>query len=209
MSLFKIGEKNMERIHINGIDRHFYINDAIDDPEDYIDMIDSLYQGKPNETIYIHLNTPGGRLDIAMQLINAIKNSDCNVVGIADGQVASAGSLILFSCPNIAIMPYSYVMLHDGSEGAGGKLNENLKQAMFSADLVKTLYNDIYFPFFTKEEINEVLNGKDMWVTSDELIKRVQNLQEEINNEFEEEVQKVVNKKKKGKNKDAEKQVQK
>ncbi|HET8689287.1 MAG TPA: ATP-dependent Clp protease proteolytic subunit [Methanosarcina sp.] len=174
------GPKDIERVHVGSIERHFYINGPISDEEDYIDLIDSLYQGSPKETIYIHLNTPGGRLDIAMQILNAIKHSDCDIVGIADGEVASAGSLILFACPSIAVMPYSYVMLHDGSEGAGGKLNENLKQAQFSHRLLGKLYKEIYIPFFSEKEVEDVLEGKDIWVTSEEVKERITKLQEQV-----------------------------
>lgn len=176
--MFKLGAKDMERIHIGAIDRHFYINGAIDDEEDYIDLIDCLYQGKPNESIVIPLNTPGGRLDITMQIINAMRASDANVITFADGQVASAGSLILFASENIGISPYSYVMLHDGSEGAGGKINENVKQALFSQKLIRKIAMDIYQPFFTEKEIDEVLEGRDMWLMSEEVEERIKKAME-------------------------------
>lgn len=170
--MFKFQRDNV-KVHISSVDFHYYINGPISDPDDYIDMIDALYTGKPNETIIIHLNTPGGRLDIAMQIINAIKVTEAEVITLADGEVASAGSLILFAASNIAVQPYSYVMIHDGSEGAGGKLNENLKQAQFSAKMLTKLYKDIYVPFFTEAEVDAVLDGKDMWLTSDEVNERV------------------------------------
>lgn len=171
--MFKLGKREIERAHIGSIERHFYLNGPIDDEEDYVDLIDTLYQGKGNENIYIHFNTPGGRLDITMQLLNAIKSTEAEVVGIADGEVASAGSILLFSCPNIAIMPYSYVMMHDGSSGFGGKMNENIKQAQFTSELIRGIYHDVYNPFFTKAEIDSVLDGKDMWVSAEELRKRI------------------------------------
>lgn len=165
--------RDIVRAKVAGIEYHFYINDAITSPDDYIDLIDALYQGKPTDTIYIHLNTPGGALDITMQIINAIQTSEANVVGIADGQVASAGSLLLFACPAIGIQPFSYVMMHDGSEGAFGKTNENLKQALFTSKLLANIANKIYGPFFSEEEIADILNGKDMWLTSEEVEERI------------------------------------
>lgn len=174
--MLKFSKKDIERVHLSGVDRHFYITGPIDDEEDYIDLIDALYTGKGNETIIIHLNTPGGRLDIAMQIINAIKGSDAEVITLADGEVASAGSLILFSSTQIAIQPYSYIMLHDGSEGTRGKLNENLKQAQFSHKLITKLYKDIYIPFFSEEEIEQVLEGKDLWLMSEEVNERLKKI---------------------------------
>lgn len=177
--MFKFGKDNL-RAHVASIDYHFYINDVIRDPDDYVELIDALYQGQPNHTIYLHLNTPGGALDITMQIINAIRTSEASVVGIADGPVASAGSLILFACPNIGIQPMSYVMLHDGSEGSIGKINENLKQAQFSAKLLSKIAHSVYEPFFTKEEIDSVLDGKDMWLTSEEVEERINKVKEQI-----------------------------
>lgn len=184
--MFKLGAKDMERVHLGTIDRHFYITGPIEDEEDYLDLIDALYSGKPTETIIIHLNTPGGRLDITMQILNALAASEADVITIADGEVASAGSLILFASSQIAVQPFSYVMIHDGSGGNLGKINENLKQAQFIANLTASVYKKIYQPFFTEEEVNAILDGKDMWLTSEEVnerIKKVANKGKEENAE--------------------------
>lgn len=175
--MFKFQKDNV-RVHVEAVSFHFYINDHISEPDDYVELIDALYQGQPNHTIYIHLNTPGGRLDVTMQIINAIRSSEACVVGLADGQVASAGSLILFACPNIGVQPLSFVMMHDGSEGAGGKINENLKQAQFSDKLIRKICHDVYGPFFDKKEIEDVLDGKDLYLTSDEIEERIMKAKE-------------------------------
>jgi len=176
--VFKFSKENM-RVHVESIALHFYINEAIIEADDYVDLIDALYQGQPNQTIYIHLNTPGGNLNIAMQIINAIGASQANVVGLADGEVASAGSLILFACPMIGVQDFCYVMLHDGSEGAFGKINENLKQAQFTSKLLNKICHKVYGPFFTEEEINSVLDGKDMWLMAEELEERLNKAKEQ------------------------------
>ncbi len=172
--MFKF-QKDLVRSHVGQVDHHFYISGPVTEPEDYVDLIDALYTGKPNENIVIHLNTPGGRMDTTLQILNAIKTTDADVVCVADGEVASAGSLILFAATQIAVQPFSYVMIHDGSEGTGGKLNENLKQAQFSANLTSKLYHEIYEPFFSKEEIDSVLDGQDMWLLAEEVNERIVN----------------------------------
>lgn len=177
--MFKLAKENL-KVHIESVALHFYINDAIEDADDYVELIDALYQGQPNHTIYIHLNTPGGRLDVTMQIINAIRSSEATVVGIADGQVASAGSLILFSCPNIGVQPMSYVMLHDASEGSLGKVSENLRQAQFTSKLINKIAHSVYEPFFTKEEIDEILDGKDMWLSSEDVEERIKQVKEKF-----------------------------
>lgn len=176
--MFKIGKDNV-RAHVGSVEYHFYISGPIVEDDDYVELIDTLYQGRDTDNIVIHLNTPGGNLDITMQIINAIRSSSATVIGVADGPVASAGSLILFSCPNIAVQKFSYVMLHDGSEGSMGKVNENFQQAMFSVKLLRSVYHEVYSGFFTEEEIDKVLEGRDMWLTSEEVEERITKLKEE------------------------------
>lgn len=184
--MYKFG-KDYYRGQVAAIQHHFYITGPIGDAEDYVDLIDCLYSCKPADTVFLHLNTPGGQLDTTMQIVNAIRSSECEVVGIADGPVCSAGTIILFACPNIGIQDFSYLMLHDGSEGVLGKINENLKQAQFTAKLLEKICMEVYQPFFTKKEILAILDGKDMWLTAEEVNERIIKAKEQMKDKNEEE----------------------
>lgn len=165
--------KDYIRGEVAAVDYHFYINGMIEEAEDYLELIDTLFRAKGTETIYIHLNTPGGSLTTTMQILNAMRASEATVVTIADGEVASAGSLILFTGQHVGVHDFSYVMMHDGSSGNVGKFNENVKAAMFNSQLLRKIYEEVYSPFFSKEEINAVLDGKDMWLTAEEVTERL------------------------------------
>lgn len=171
--MFRIGNKDNYRGKVSALDHHFFVSGPIEEEEDYIDLIHTLYTAQPSETVVLYLNTPGGRLDLTMQIINAMRSSEADVIAIADGAVASAGSLILFAAPNIGVQPLSYVMMHDGTEGLGGKSNENLKQAQFTTKLMRQICRSIYGPFFSEEEIDSLLDGKDMWLTSEDVESRI------------------------------------
>lgn len=175
------------RMEVTSSEFHYYISGKLDEAENYVELIDLLYGGRPQDTVYIHLNTPGGYLDSAIQIINAINATKSQVITVADGSVASAGTLILFSGDGIMINPFSYAMLHDGAEGLIGKLSENLKQAQFSSRFIRELCHHVYQPFFTEEEVDSILDGKDMWLTATELNERVvkaaKQQEEEINAE--------------------------
>lgn len=175
------------KVEVVGVDYHYYISGAIGKPEDFVDLIDLLYSGKPNDTVYIHLNTPGGSLVTTVQILNAMAASQANVVTIADGEVASAGTLILLSGSTIAVQPFSWAMFHDGSEGVVGKINENFKQAKFSSELLRNLYYEIYYPYFTHEEIDSILNGADVYMTAEELATLLK--KKENNKEKDEQIQ--------------------
>jgi ATP-dependent protease ClpP protease subunit len=192
MNLFK---RDNYRPSIAAINHDFYIQGPIGDPEEYIDLIDTLYTAKGNDNIQIYLNTPGGRLDTTVEIIHAMAASEGNVTAIATGTVASAGTLILFSAEGISINRFAYAMLHDGSGGEVGKINENLKSAEFHSNYVHDIYHEVYSRFFSKEEIDEILNGKDLYLTSSQLEDRVRSVAEESMKEVErqfEELQKSM-----------------
>lgn len=178
--MFKMA-RDQYRAKVETVVHRFYITGEIGYADEYLDLIDTLYCGSAQDTIFIHLNTPGGSFNTSLQIINAINASEATVVTIADGEVASAGTLILFSAPNIGVQDHSYALIHDGSYGGGGKINENLKQAQFISSLIKDVCKKCYGPFFTEEEIASILDGKDVWLTSEELNTRIVNSVKEEN----------------------------
>lgn len=166
MSLY---ERDYVRATTNGITYHFFIHGPIEDSEDYVELLDTLYNATPTDTIILHLNTPGGYLNTAVEIIHAISQTEATVVGSADGQVASAGSLLLFACHSMVLGEFCEVMLHDGSSGGFGKINENLKSAGFASQRLSHIYHTVYGRFFSREEVDSVLDGKDLYLTAEDV----------------------------------------
>ena len=161
--------KDMCRAQTTAITYHFYIHGAIEGSEDYIDLLDALYNATPTDLIILHLNTPGGSLDTAVEIIHAIAQTEATVVGSADGLVASAGSLIFFACHTFVLGEFCEVMLHDGSGGQGGKMNENLKATLFSTARLANIYHKVYGRFFSEEEVQAVLDGADLYLSAEDV----------------------------------------
>lgn len=178
--------KDDYRVHTMLQAHHFYIHGAIEGSGDYVDLLDCLYSSPPNDIIYIHLNTPGGALNTTVEIMHAIAQTEATVVTCADGQVASAGSLLFFCGHSFQVGEFCEVMLHDGSSGELGKINENLKSAMFTSARLAAIYHKIYGRFFTEEEVDKVLEGQDMYLTAfdiEERISAVLSEEEEVESE--------------------------
>lgn len=175
--------KDYMRAQANVITYHFYIHGEIGDSEEYVDLLDTLYTASESDIIMLHLNTPGGYLNTAVEIIHAIAQSSGTVITCADGQVASAGSLIFFAGHQFIIGEFCEVMLHDGSGGNIGKINENLKSAQFTAERLSHIYHTVYGRFFSEEEVEDVLNGKDLYLNSEAVEKLIQNKLEELEEE--------------------------
>ena len=157
---------------------HYYITGTVGGYNNH-ELLNALREAGPYDSIYIHINTQGGDLDYTIELVHAIQASQATVVGVAEGAVVSAGSIIFFSCHGFLINPMAYFMIHDGSTGYFGKINENHKAMEFSKKHFNKIYHEVYGKFFTEDEINEVLGGKDIYLLAEEVEARVQKVLEE------------------------------
>jgi ATP-dependent Clp protease protease subunit len=101
----------------------------------------------------------------------------------------SAGSLIFFAGESMILGEFCEVMLHDGSGGNIGKINENLKSAEFTAQRLSHIYHKIYGKFFEHEEIEAILNGQDLYLNAEEVECIVDRYLEKINKEQNEQEQ--------------------
>lgn len=182
----------------------FYIYDEIKGLSDHIDLITALNTASENEIINIFLNTPGGDLMTTISIIHAINRTSAQVFAHADGDVSSAGTLIFFSAHNKVVNPYCTMLIHDASMGfGGGKFSESIKYMSAMNNLLDKVANDVYIPYFTKEEVKDILGGHDYYCDSDEIFRRLQQgekikEEEQEKNEVKQpELKKAISKKKK------------
>lgn len=162
-------DKDYMRAQASGITYHFYIHGEIGESEEYVDLLDTLYNASQNDTIILHLNTVGGYLNTAVEIIHAMCSTEATIITSADGLVASAGSLIFFAGQHFIVGEFCEVMLHDGSGGAMGKINENLKSALFTSNRLSNIYHKVYGRFFSEEDVDSILNGTDVYLDAAEV----------------------------------------
>ena len=151
---------------------HVYITEPIDEPSYYNELCFLLDNATEQDTINIHINTPGGIIDSAVMIINSIKNSKANVVGHLAGTVASAGTMIALSCNSLKVANHTTFMIHNYSGGLRGKGHELKAQQAFVDASLEAFFKDIYGNFLSAKEIREVIDGKDMWINSEEVLAR-------------------------------------
>jgi len=171
---------------------NFYIYGPIDDLSDYVDMITTLDYASENDIINIYINTPGGSLNTTISIIHAIMRSQANVITHADGEVASAGTLIFFAGHLYIVYPYSHFMFHDASNGVAGKVNENMKSIYAASQLIEKIAYDLYCPVFSEEEVDDILEGRDYYCSAEEMYDRIHAVNEaDENGDDSEEEQRV------------------
>lgn len=156
----------------NGREIDVYITAEIVNPIEYNELCHLLRNATSKETIRLHINTPGGRLDSATMIIDAIAASDAYVIGVLSGNVASAGTMIALACDELECSSYLEFMIHYFSGGTGGKGNEIKAHSNFIDKHMPMIFKKMYAGFLTNKEIEDMIEGKDIWLNGDEVLER-------------------------------------
>ncbi|MDX1532751.1 MAG: ATP-dependent Clp protease proteolytic subunit [Nitrosopumilaceae archaeon] len=173
---------------------HYYIYSPVSEEiPDYVEMIHHLDCAMPGEEIHIHLATPGGSMETAIAIVHAIMRSNATVVGHADATVASAGTIIFLACSGWMVYNYSSFMFHDGSLGTPPmKFNESKKMIDHTMEMYSQICHEMYGIIMTDDEIENIINGHDVYMKYDEMKRRLEEYAEFIKSESEKEETETV-----------------
>lgn len=173
------GDQETAVIENLGFAYHYYLTGEIKDDINTRCLIKKLKSCSPQDVVSIYLNTPGGNYTTARQIINSIRNCYGRVVTHADGDVASAGSLIFFCGDMLTVADFSSFLIHNGDMMIGGKLNEVMQSAVVHKGEIYDLFHSVYEPFLTTEEVDGVLGGKDINLRPEQVRTRIDNVVED------------------------------
>lgn len=152
---------------------HFYISGEIGAPDEYTDMIHRIMTASPNDVIFIHLNTPGGRFDTGVQIINAMKNSPAKIVTVLESSACSMGTLLFLSGDEMIVNDHCVMMFHNFKGGVIGKGQELAASVDATIKWFAALARKIYIPFLSEEEFERIVKGEDIWMQSTEIRRRL------------------------------------
>ena len=152
----------------------FYLNSTIGSPEDYAEWNQILRSSGEQDVVYLHINCYGGQALTAVQLMRAISESRATVVASVEGACMSAATFLFLMADVCEISDHSIFMFHNFSGGTIGKGNEMMAQVHHNDKWARGLMESIYRDFFTQEEIDSILEGKDYWLSPDEVTERLQ-----------------------------------
>jgi ATP-dependent Clp protease protease subunit len=151
-----------------------YITGKIEEPNIYNELCYMLTTASEDSTIHLHINTPGGIIDSAFMIVQAIKESKGHVIGKLSGTVASAGTLIAMACDEIEAASHLSFMIHNYSGGMSGKGHEMKARQKFTDEHLNDAFKRFYNGFLSKDEMNSVIEGTDLWMNTEEVTHRWQ-----------------------------------
>lgn len=153
--------------------RYFvYLTSEIEEPSSYNKLCHMLYNAKENDEFILNINSPGGTLDSSLMIVDAIKSSKAKVSARLTGTVASAATLVALVCEDIYASEGLSFMIHNYSSGMQGKGHEMKARQQFIDRQLNRAFKEYYLGFLTKEEIDDVIEGKDIWLDNEEVMER-------------------------------------
>ena len=151
----------------------FYLSGDVEGSEEYIEWFDIIRSASQNDVIKIYINSPGGDLFTAIQFMRVLTETEAQVVISVEGACMSAATLIFMCGHQYEISPHSVFMFHNYSSGMAGKGGEMYDRMSHERIWSEKLFQDVYADFLNEREIKSILDNKDLWMDSDEVIKRL------------------------------------
>jgi len=169
------------KIHING---------ALEDHTQVEDVITVLDLAEEHDRVTIYLSSPGGNVDVGNSIIHAMEKCRAEIYVVGSGSICSMAPFILFSADGFELEPYTSVMFHSISFGQYAEGVDVEKYAKFVNRKAKQMFTDRLEGFFSKEEIDNILDRKDeIWMDADEFVERFEKRQEFLRNKFKEQTE--------------------
>lgn len=167
-------------------DEIFYLYGGIEAEEDYVDMIHTIRYATAEQEIMIHINSPGGNLNVCLAVINAIKQTQATVYTVVDGEAASAAAMI-WAAGHVRMLasPLVILMFHTAATSFfGSKLPEIQGGVDIITTVIEELLDDVASDLLTEEERGDIRKGVDIFFLGSELLERLK--EQEENSETEE-----------------------
>lgn len=160
-------EKPLGHLH------EYYISGEIEEASKYTEWFNQIRHSSSIDCIKIYINSCGGDLWTAVQFMRVMKECKATIVASVEGACMSAATIIFLMSDQYEISPHSMFMFHNYSGGTVGKGGEMIDQIKHERKWSETLLQEVYEDFLTIEEIKSILDNKDIWLSAEQVVGRL------------------------------------
>ena len=160
----------------HGVQYSVNVSQVFGSPHTFDEVIHLLSVATPEDIINFNINSNGGDFYSLVALRNAIRQTEAQVYMNLLGMAASAGSaLFLESADGYKIHEDSCMMIHSMQCGTGyTDANTIATRAGHNKKINERFVRHTYKDFLTDDEIESVLNGKEIYLEDFEIRSRLQ-----------------------------------
>ena len=158
----------------------FYLSGEIESADNYVAWFDVIRNAREQDTVKIYINSPGGDLYTALQFLRVMGECEAHLITSVEGCCMSAATMIFLSGHEYQVTPHSLFMFHNYSGGVFGKGGEQYDQIQYERAWSEKFMNEVYKDFLTTDEIQSMLNNKDIWMTSGQVLERIEKVMKKL-----------------------------
>lgn len=163
----------------NGVRYTVCFDKLITSPDVYSALVHLLRSAKESDEFVFHIITEGGDFNTATMLYDAIRTTKAHTTALCYGYIGSSATVIALACKTVTPSELTVFHIHEVETGlAGIKSSELAALADFFTNFNKTAFTSIYKRLLTKEEITLVLSGTGILLSSEDVINRMDNINE-------------------------------
>lgn len=160
-------DKPMTHVH------EYYLVGQIEEASKYTEWFNQIRHCPETDLVKIYINSVGGDLWAAIQFMRVIRECKATVIVSVEGACMSAATIIFLMADDYEITPHSMFMFHNYSGGTMGKGGEMIDQIKHERKWSEELLKEIYSNFLDPSEIKSILDNKDIWMTGEEVVQRL------------------------------------
>ena len=164
----------------HGVHYSVNVSQVFGSPHSFDEVIHLLSVATPEDIINFNINSNGGDFYSLVALRNAIRQTEAQVYMNLLGMAASAGSaLFLENADGYKIHEDSCMMIHSMQCGTGyTDANTIATRAEHNKKINERFVRNTYKDFLTEDEIEGVLNSKEIYLEDFEIRERLQQREE-------------------------------
>ena len=155
--------------------RIYFTDEGIGGTSQHINEIEAIRSAGPQDILEINVaGNPGGSADCIMTIINALIETPAHTICILSGTNSSAATMIPLVCSEVVVTPYTAMMCHSVSGGSYGTMANQERSAVFFSKMYSEFMADIYEDFLSTEEIQDLKNGLEIYLNSENIQERLE-----------------------------------
>lgn len=157
---------------------NLFIYGKIGHIEEVSEMFKWVTEITPGDELNIYINSEGGAIATATSLIKHLSDLDIEINIHVSGICQSAACIILFGlynkAKNVVIDPYTIFLFHGLRSSGSGKVADNKAAIDILTRLQDKLYKDLFIDLLTKDELNGVKLGHEVYMLGHDVVKRIE-----------------------------------
>lgn len=164
----------------------FFLDEDIKEARYYRPLVQHLLSASERDTVEILFSTGGGGLAGCLQVLEALKCTSADTTAIIMGDCHSAGSIISMYCNDVVVLDSACMLVHSASYGTGRQKSRDVKDYVeFSSGYLEGIFRNAYEGFLDEDELQEVMNGRELWLTAQDIRDRLEARSEYLREKYE------------------------